>query len=215
MLQGARTRHWISLTSLLLTNACILLAVLFGKISLLEVLVVYWAESAVIGVFTVLKILLARPAKRGANDKVFVRLFMAAFFCVHFGGFMFVHLMFFGFVLIDVSFDVDATPRYLYELAFLLGGLFVSHAVSFVVHFLRGGEREAHGPSAWFFRPYVRIMVMQLTLILGGGLVLLTGSGFAIVALLVALKTVVDGMAHWREHRERALAEFSESVSRP
>jgi hypothetical protein len=52
--------------------------------------------------------------------------------------------------------------------------------------------------------PYRRIIVMHLTIIFGGWLVLLLETPAPALALLVALKTVVDLRAHRREHAKPA-----------
>lgn len=103
-------------------NLLPLLMTLGGGWGLSEILPLYWSESAVIGFFTILKILSAGgPIARlpsGGNGAaeytpqnaipggpysalaIGAKLFLAAFFVFHFGMFMFVHGMFlFGFVL--------------------------------------------------------------------------------------------------------------------
>jgi hypothetical protein len=93
-----------------------------GFWALNEILPLYWCESAIIGFFTLLKILSAGGAiaklggRRGAPAEytqpdaipggaysvlaIGAKIFMAAFFTFHFGLFMFVHGIFlFGFVL--------------------------------------------------------------------------------------------------------------------
>jgi len=76
----------------------------------------------------------------------------------------------------------------------------VSHGVSFAVNFI--GRREYAGETiaALMTAPYRRIVVMHLTIIFGGGLVMLLGTPLAALVLLVVLKTVVDLRAHRKAH---------------
>ena len=76
--------------------------------------------------------------------------------------------------------------------------------MSFFVNFV--GRREYAGEtiSALMIAPYRRIIVMHLTIIFGGGLVMLLDTPAPALALLVAIKTAVDWRAHRREHAKPA-----------
>ena len=49
------------------------------------------------------------------------------------------------------------------------------------------------------FRPYGRIVVLHLTVLLGGFLVMALGAPAAAIVLLVGLKTAIDLGAHLKE----------------
>ena len=78
--------------------------------------------------------------------------------------------------------------------------LFVSHGVSFFTNYL--GRREYLGMDlkAQMSEPYKRIIVMHVTLIIGGFLTMLLRSPEAVLLLLIALKTAADLRAHRKEH---------------
>ena len=76
-----------STLALLAANAIPLVGVALLDWSAFSVLALYWLETAIIGVFTLLKIATCR-----AN--AIQKLFLMPFFCVHFGGFMVVHGVF-------------------------------------------------------------------------------------------------------------------------
>jgi hypothetical protein len=201
-----------SLLALLAANAVPLFGALFLGWSAGAILGLYWAESAVVGLFTVLKIL----GCRGTGPVQAPRVFLAAFFVVHFGIFMLVHGVFVlvvagavaagGFAGLGSSFELQ--PGRLAEgiLAFAgdalvaLVALLLSHGFSFVRNFLLGGERLRLSPPAAMMQPYGRIFVMHLTLLFGTMLALAVGSSPLVVALLVVLKTAVDARQHLREH---------------
>ncbi|MCA8969028.1 MAG: hypothetical protein KDC95_04570 [Planctomycetes bacterium] len=227
MFFDTRARRTISLITLIAANLGVLIAVLLDKIEVRQVLVLYWAESAIIGVFTILKILTASamdeqqidgdgestPSIRQSRDGFAVvrRLFLSAFFCVHFGGFMFVHAMFLtAFFSMGTSLSsmhggplggLSALIETLEPVRLGVVGLFVSHAISFVVHWWIGGERHDVDASRVFASPYKRIIVMHVTIVLGGFAIALLGAPLALVAILVIIKTVIDAVAHTREHR--------------
>lgn len=155
------------------------------------VLLLYWAESGVILLFSLLKM---------AETAGLAAFFLVPFFIVHAGGFMAAHLVFllvlfvhpgggWGPLLRDVGLGV---------LAFLL-----SHGYSYVANHRRKGE--AYGkPQDVMGAFYGRIMVMQVTIIFGGWLVLLIGKPVGALVVLVLVKTGIDLAAHLRERRKRA-----------
>lgn len=208
------------LWALLLANAVPLVGALFLGWQLAPILVLYWAESAVIGVVTVLRIL-ASPLPAG-GPQLGPKLFLVPFFCVHFGTFMLVHGIFLTIALSSLS---DAFPsgssgaphlhgpgeflgrfveyfRREVGLVWTLVGLLISHLWSFAVHDVLGGERLQRHPQQQMFRPYPRIIVMHMTLIVGLGIAFWVGDSWALAAVFVVVKTIADVAAHRRDHRE-------------
>jgi hypothetical protein len=184
--------------ALIAANFVPLAGVLFFGWNLASVIVLFWAESAVIGFYTVLK--MAVVGRLAA-------LVTVPFFVGHFGGFMAGH-----FLLIYSLFvrGVDATGpapavrealQAIFDPLWLsLAALFISHGVSFVDNFL--GRREYAGTTmkALMVAPYNRIVVMQLALIFGGWIVMLLKSPVPALALLILFKTALDFTAHRKEH---------------
>lgn len=195
--------------------------VLTGDWGLREILPLYWVESAIIGFFTILKMLLAGGpiAKlRGAGTAVAgvysalamgAKLFMAGFFTFHFGMFMFVHGVFlFGFVLQGAQFGpakVDPMNAglwldYLGAVKWGIAALFGGHAVSFFLNYLAGGEFRHTSASECMASPYPRIIVMHLTILLGAfASIAMPGAGTIMVIFVVA-KIFADVAAHKKEH---------------
>ena len=81
-----------------------------------------------------------------------------------------------------------------------IAALFISHGISFYTNFV--GQREYDGASvkALMTAPYGRVIVMHMTLILGGWIILLLRMPTGALAILLLLKTVVDLQAHRKEH---------------
>ena len=200
---------------LISANLVPLVGVLFFEWDLLLIMLGFWAETAIIGFFSIGKILLARGRDVGQTSQLndmpwVVRLFLVPFFCVHFGMFMAGHGLFILFItsagmtgsLPDSTFA--AAPRAALEAVelhwFLLATL-LSHGFSFVVNFVRGDERDRHGPAYFMMQPYRRIIVQHIAILFGGFGLALLGSPIVLLVLLVVLKTCIDFKMHGREHR--------------
>jgi len=160
-----------------------------------EVMVLYWAESAVIGFFNALKI--AVIAHWGA-------LFYVPFFVGHFGGFMAVHFLFL--YMLFIKGPQDNTGGNLAEVADLFIGLwpgllalFVSHGLSFFSNFLGRHEYRGLTVKDQMTQPYSRIVFMHLVLIFGGFLTLLLGGATPVLLLVIGVKVWFDIRAHRKE----------------
>jgi len=163
-----------------------------------DVMVLYWAESAVVGFFNVCKIIVIGR---------WAALFFAPFFVGHFGGFMAVHFLFIYTLFIEPSLAGGSSSGDLAEVALLfatlwpaLAALFISHAFSFFSNFI--GRREYRGRTVndQMSEPYGRIIFMQLVLIFGGGLTMVLGSPVPVLLIMIALKIFFDIKAHLKQH---------------
>lgn len=186
-----------SAIALVVANLVPLAGVLLFGWDLGSIMVLYWIESGVIAFYTVLKI--AIVGKLAA-------LVAVPFFIGHFGGFMTGH-----FLLIYALFlrgnSAGWTPGVGAELSAIfipiwtsIAALFISHGISFYTNFLGQREYEGASVSGLMTTPYNRVIVMHLTLILGGWIILLIGMPAGALVVLVVLKTAVDLQAHRREH---------------
>ncbi len=190
----------LSLTSpstlvLILVNLVPLAGAAFLGWDLGNVMVLYWAESAVIGFFNVCKIIVISR---------WFALLAVPFFIGHFGGFMAVHFLFIYGLFIqgpqDTSGgDLTEVAQMFIHLWPALALLFVSHAFSFVRNFL--GRREYRNRSAknLMSEPYGRIIFMHLVVILGGGLTLVLGESTPVLMVVIALKIWIDVKAHLKQ----------------
>jgi len=187
--------------------------VLFLGWGVFDVLLLYWTENVIIGVFNVLRMLMAQPAN---PVSWLMKFFLVPFFIVHYGMFTAVH----GFFLLalfqddaaaanlsgpsgsmpDMLFEVLATVLDRPEALLVVGSLVLSHGYSFVVNYIGRGENQKVSLQKLMTQPYARIVVMHITIIGMGFLVILTGTRVVGVLLLVALKIGVDLRAHAREH---------------
>lgn len=188
-----------ALLALLAANAVPLAGVLYFDWSLFGVLLAYWAESGVVGLFNVPRILLAL-AGSGAGEAGSApgrRLAAAAFFCLHYGGFWLAH----GFLVLALFGDGRGGAGFFAMVAALVA----SHGVSFFANYIGRDERRTATPEGQMWTPYLRVGVLHLATLGGAYAVARTGSATGTLVLLVLLKTTADAAAHWAGHR-RALA---------
>ncbi|CAN5645029.1 hypothetical protein BH18CHL1_BH18CHL1_06560 [soil metagenome] len=78
--------------------------------------------------------------------------------------------------------------------------LIASHAVSYYVNFIKGGEFRTASPGGLMIAPYGRVVVLHVTIILGSVAIVALGQPIALLLLLVVLKTALDLILHVRSH---------------
>jgi hypothetical protein len=221
-------RRFLDLPELVLVLANLL--PLFGVVRLGwdvgSLVVLYWAENLVIGVFTVLRMLVAGRMRA---------LFPVLFFCCHYGIFCAIHgqfvLQLTGFAQVPV-----ATPS---ELPFPLGdfvnlarqilqdappdflraclALLISHSASFLLLFVGRQEYRNATANRLMMAPYKRIALLHVAIITGGFLVQRMGSPLGLLVALVALKIAMDILLHRRSHAaaEQAAGKPAEPLAAP
>ncbi len=185
---------------LILINIIPLIGALLFSWETAEILLIYWSESAVIGFYTILKIIFAKFRE----DKPVSKLFLVLFLAFHFGMFMLGHLFFLLMVVIPESyymplFSGDGLEAGLQEFLGTSGNwlftvllLFISHGFSFLANYIMGGERKKSDVSSLMLMPYQRVVVMHFTIIFGAML-------GAPLLVLVAIKIIFDLRAHLSE----------------
>lgn len=213
-----RVMRWrFSLAAMLGANLLPLAGVIFWGWRLLDLIVVYWLETLVIGAFAILQMALTAG---------WFALFLVPFFIVHFGGFMAGHLVFLTLLFGDNrGMRFSEIPAYVCDLVvgsglwLALVALCISHGVAFVVYFLipwivrLWRERQTVPAGAVsgsvMFKPYGRVIVMHATILLGAFLVELFGNRIVLLALLIALKMASDVYALRREPDAAAPPRFA------
>ncbi len=202
-----RQLPWLGVVA---ANSVPALGVLFFGWDAFLVVFVYWLENAVIGFFTVLRISFARP---GAPPKGC----LVPFFMVHYGMFMLVHLVFvvvlLGFGDLDgSSFATNPTLRIssffdrfefwtTASLIVAVASLVIEHGYDFRTNYLQSGEFERTDPGLEMFKPYSRVIVLHLAILIGGFAFVLFQLPRLIVLLLVALKIGLELRQQRRSNR--------------
>lgn len=214
----------MSVGALILANLVPLVGVLAWDWDVAPLVIFYWSENIVLGVYTLVKMIHNSPVGG---------IFMGMFFLIHYGGFCAVHGLFvlaltreempnllegevWPFFLIFVQLLV-AVVGYVLEIAppeWLLGfaALFVSHGVSLVFNYFGGEEYKEQDIQSLMMAPYKRIVVLHIAIIAGGFAVMALGSPVWLLVILVILKIGLDIYLHLREHSTPETDETAEAA---
>jgi hypothetical protein len=194
----------LSIASLILVNLVPLAGVLFFGWNLSAIMVLYWSENVVIGLFNVVKMALAQgdpkesPMRLNYKPvKVAHKAFMIFFFMAHFGMFTLGHGVF-----VFAIFGKQLPPPATVVPAFL--ALFASHGLSFLVNFIRKEEYKRVAFTTLFVQPYKRIVIMHLTIILGAWASIALDRPVMALVVLITLKILLDAFSHKKEHTQFA-----------
>lgn len=196
-----------SVIMLILANLLPLYGAAFGGWSIEDILLTFWMENVIIGVINNVKF--ATIATIGGKPAALASIL---FFTFHYGLFTLVHgafiMAFFGdgthFVKGSIA---DGDMAYMASL-FMWGSplflaafsLFVSHLFSYFVNFIGKAEYKTADPEMLMFTPYGRVVVLHLTVLVGGAVVEFLGAPVLALVLLVVMKILLDLGAHVTEH---------------
>ncbi len=187
-----------SVYALIAANLLALLIAWYLRMSLRELMLVYWMQSVIIGISSAIRILSLKrfstenlkindqPVAEDPGSKVMV----AGFFVLHYGFFHFIYLLFITFDANDAEPGGPALGYFLCALVFA-----VNHGYS-VRQNIRRDAAGKPNLGTLMFLPYARIFPMHLTILLGGALF---GGAWAFV-LFGALKVAADVVMHTVEH---------------
>ena len=188
-----------------------LCGVLFQGWRVFPLVLLFWMENVIVGVFFILRLVAARLPEMQRGTGLIAKLFLVPFFAFHYGLFTMVHGVFvfalFGREMGDPGAflpAVDAIGKYHLLPAVL--ALALSHGFSYAWNYLGKGEFRRAAMPHLMLGPYGRVVVLHLAIMGGGFLVMALKSPLAGLVLLLVLKICLDVAAHSREHRKAAAA---------
>ena len=192
-----------STLALMVANLMPLLGVLALNWDVTPIMIFYWSENLVVGFYNVLKMRLAQGSVERSNTTLngrpvqqSDRRAMIVFFIFHYGMFTLCHGIF-----VLVMFGAKFQGLFS-ELGLALLFLTVSHGVSYLRNFIGRNEYQRIAFTSLFWQPYKRVIVMHLTILLGGTWAQAKGSPVFALVVLVTLKTMIDLALHLLEHRK-------------
>lgn len=215
----------VAIALLVGVNLIPLAGALFWGWDVFTLLILYWLENGIVGVFNVLKMALAQgpvDSRAGAPEMPSAarKATLIPFFIVHYGIFWVVHGVFvmslpaiigLGFgaqtppILPDgsfIGFEEDVVGPRLDLVAWGAIGLAISHGVSFLLNYMGRGEYRTASIGLLMFTPYIRLVALHITIIVGAMLSIRLGSPIGAMIVLVAIKIAIDLALHIREHRK-------------
>jgi len=198
----------ISIASLIIVNLIPLFGVLFLSWNIFMVLFLYWTENLVIGFYTLLKMTqapfirvkdLPKHEEFGKHNSTSIKSKpgLITFFIIHFSIFSLAHLFF-----LNTLFGNSVKLLFTYNIALVLFCLFLSHGISFFTNFIGNKEYKRTDAVKIMTAPYKRLVVMHLTIIIGGIISKMFNYEGLMVVFLIILKIILDTISHIKEHRE-------------
>ena len=184
------------IASLVMANVLALGIAIAAGWSASALMLVYWAQSVIIGLAYVVRML---SLQRFSTDGLTMngrpvpatpaaRLRVVVFFALHYG---FFHAVYLAFLLGDGGAVFDRW------LAVAVVAFVLNHVYSYRYNRILD-RRGKPNLGTLMFTPYLRIVPMHLTVILGGVL----GAGTTTLLLFGMLKTLADVAMHVVEHRQ-------------
>lgn len=205
---SASPQSHLSLLLLVLANLVPLVMVFLADWSVGELLMVFWLENVVIGIYNVLRMISCGQRHAGYSKP-----FIIPFFIVHYGMFTLGH----GAILHSLFLENSgmAEPPFGPQMVLLvvhqlnlwwpLAALVVSHGFSFIWHYLIRGEYRDAKLGELMARPYGRVIVLHIAVLLGGLAAQALGSPIWALVVLLSLKIFLDGAAHLKMHAQPTL----------
>src|SRR5262245_30954478 len=179
-------RRDLSTVALILANLTPLFGVLFLHWQIFPLFILYWLENLIVGAFNVLRIVAAGPSRR---IPWYQKLGLIPAFCLHYGFFNFVYG---GFVfgVLGLIYGEGKVPHgtppevatqaaaaaVRFGLGFAILSPVISHAVSFKLNYLDGGESLRVTPKRLMIHPYSRVILFHFTIMIGTLLMFVLGS---------------------------------------
>jgi hypothetical protein len=188
---------------IILANLVPLAGVIFLRWTVFSVVLLFWLESLIIGLFNVLRMAFASnqdpksEKEKPASANVVLKLFLIPFFMVHFGGFMLIQGIFMLLFLskefrenLDVWSVLSKHIEQMFWVAVLI--LLFSHLIDFLRNYLFNRAYQTAILLKLMFKPYGRVFIQQFVIIGGVLLMQLYPDNFVFLILLIVLKIMVD-----------------------
>jgi len=181
-----------AVAAILIGNLVPVFGVLFLGWDAAQILILYWTENVILGLLTVPRLLAAGRARPGEA------VFLAGFFTVHYGFFCAGHLLFAlllvsdftdrGEPLVGIFDGVTGQDGFLWAVA----AVAVLNIVTQVREWWLPGRWRTSDARTEMFKPYGRIFVLHLTVLIGASVVLGLGAPAGAILVLCLLKTALE-----------------------
>lgn len=186
---------------ILIHNLLPVIGVLFFGFDAGSIIFIYVAETVIIGILTIPRILLAEKnpdSTPGADGRSGLggRIFIMFFFLVHYNAFNFGQIQF----IIPMISKGEGSAlsiffNFIYQNEFMhyaLLSVFVTHTVSLISDYILPKVYKTVSPVAIMFLPYPRIFIQQFVAIFGGFVLLALDAPVILLIMLQLLKAAVE-----------------------
>ncbi len=183
-------------------NALFLLCLLsVGYVSALAVVMAYFIESIVIGIFNAVKMALSTSYSNKTEGGGAGNYGLIVFFCFHYGFFIAIQSIFvFSFFSIDEG--LFREPFFLIEnyaallqldgMWLLIASMLLTHLFALISNFLADRRYREFTANELMAKPYLRILIQQFVVILSGFFLVFVNAGMVAAILLILFRLVLD-----------------------
>jgi hypothetical protein len=205
----------VSTWVLVISNLSIIFFAVVDGIGLFQILWIYWIQSVIIGIFNFIKIISLKEfstegLKQGSKpveESTAAKFSIAIFFLIHYGIFHFVYAVFLssGLPALFGSGSETAGSTYIYYATLIF---IINYTIEFIYYLSEREPRPNLGKM--MSAPYIRIIPMHLTIILGGFIgmgsaVFSLDAGMTLIIVFTLLKTFIDVVSHNTDSLNSAL----------
>ncbi len=166
-----------------------------------EVIILYWVENLILGLWQVMKMLTLKKASIKA------KIITPLFFCFHFGSFCYVHGIFIITLTQANGTNADfSNPFHFYELL-SQGALFailsntLMHGIRFFREHIQEGGRNNNQMGRLMAEPYKHIIIIHIAIIISGFIVTLYQSALPLLGFIVLGKLILDLKSIYQKKR--------------
>lgn len=202
----------LSKATLLISNFIPILGVVFYQWDINSILFLYWLETLVILIFSIIKIKKAQGSPlvdqigkttiNGVDINNFNKKALVKFSKINNGIFILIDL-----IMILLLFGLPKMSTHSIYVA--LFSITLSHYISYIINYIGKEEFLKISPARAYLIPESRLLIIITISFTGGIFVKMTGGGYMVaLIIMVVLKTIVDLYAHTKEH------EYTKVVSR-
>jgi len=208
----------LAVVFLVVVNLIPIFGVLFFDWDLFSLMMLYWMENIIVGLFNPIKMAFATGVDEKLSEfplaSVGLKIFLIPFFTFHYGLFCLVHGLFIVAFFGQSGFFSNSTdgsvPNELFSGGFIdtlannfgwaLLSMVLSHGLSLALNYFGQREYLKANIVEMMFQPYKRIVVLHLTILLGAFLAMGLGSPMIALIFMAILKIIVDVISHVVEH---------------
>jgi hypothetical protein len=179
---------------MIITNLVPIYGVLFLGWQVNDIILIYWFETGIVGLFNIPKILRSTVNMSVGHtiDKK-INIYFGGFgailfFLAHYGGFWFVHSIILSEAMNIDPFSIAANfQTYKWSIISITAGYLISYKLDFLD--LRKYERK---PGYFMLPPYGRVAILHMTVLLGGSVGAFLDNPTPILFIMVVMRMIAD-----------------------
>lgn len=208
-----------SVIILIAVNLFPLFGVFFFDWDAIMLVIFYCIETFIIGLFNAAKMILSKvdiPQKHLSENKTSngqftdiqgnpgcIKIFLVPFFLFHYNIFVISQTVAIYFISTEFFENEISIQNFLtYDFIVTVLLIILSHAYSFYKNYIGKEEYKKQPVTTLMVKPYKRVFIQQITVIIGTFLIILFQGPAGFLILLIGLKLIVDIRSHNKSHKD-------------